>query len=482
MITIDNFVLNNIDNIMVVNKEFVVTYNSRFDIQLPNRKMESSLAPYAGQNFFSAFPSVERKQSSVLETMTTGEIVVKKKQEFRDFMGNIYCTNNITIPIILEGKINGVVELAKNVTDIEFVDHHGSSINAEDEFDLLIEQIKGKSNETTFDDIITMNPVMLACIEQAKVAVKTLRSNLIYGETGTGKELFVQAMINSIGVPKKKIVIQNCASVPENLMESILFGTQKGAYTGAETRKGLFEEADGGVLFLDELNSLPIQLQGKLLRVLEDGTFRPVGGNHEKKVNVKIIAAMNVDPMEAVKQGILRKDLFYRLSNGMIYLPPLRERKEDIPLFVKNYIVYFNRMYQKNVTGITDSLQNLFLNYDWEGNVRELKHVVENMISMSEVDILDIRQLPTYMYDNVHCSPDDLYQKQLKIESISQSTNTFPHLDLNEYLKLAERNMIIAAMQKTKGNKTKAGEILGIPRQTLKYKITKLNISPTEWK
>lgn len=327
-----------------------------------------------------------------------------------------------------------------------------------------------------FHHILTVNESMKNCIEHAKVLAKIQHPTLIYGETGTGKELLAQAMMNEYGLPKNKIIIQNCAAVPENLVESILFGTQKGAYTGAETRKGLFEEADNGVFFLDELNSLPIQVQGKLLRVLQDGTFRPVGSNQEKKVNVKIIAAINVEPLNAIEKGQLRRDLFYRLSGGMIYLPPLRDRKDDILFFTQYYLDFYNNLYKKNIISVSSKLQEVFLNYHWHGNVRELKNIMDSMISIFEGEILDVMQLPAYMYGKIENkntfieSIDEIALRNEKIEFCKNNDT----LDLKQNIKRMEEELINKALKLTDGNKTKAGELLGIPRQTLKYKLDRL--------
>ncbi len=492
MLTIDNIKFTSFDYVTIVNKEFVITYNSRVDSSLSsNSPLESkgfALAKCVGQDFFEAYPTVKKEESSVLKAMTTGEIVLKEKQDFEDLDGNIYCTNNVTIPLIHNGTITGVMELVKDVTDIEFVDRSRFLKKEEKISKEVIEKLVDSAfNEKniTFEDIITSSENMKRCIKAAKTMAKTRNANLIYGETGTGKEIFAQAMINASGVSKKKVVIQNCAAIPENLMESLLFGTQKGAYTGAENKKGLFEDADKGVLFLDEINSLPLQLQGKLLRVLQDGTFRPIGANKEKKVHLKVIAAMNIDPIIAVEEGTLRKDLFYRLSNGTIYLPPLRERKEDILIFVNHYIASFNYIYQKQVKGITDPLKELFLNYEWEGNVRELKHCIDNMINMAEGDTLDIGQLPAYMYDKVYAKVDLIEEKVKENTSNScikgDEIENLELLSLKKTLEKTEIDLINTAMRMAKGNKTKAGELLGIPRQTLKYKITKWKLNENDW-
>ncbi|MCR4709063.1 MAG: sigma 54-interacting transcriptional regulator, partial [Clostridiales bacterium] len=275
--------------------------------------------------------------------------------------------------------------------------------------------------------------------------------------------------------PKQKVIIQNCAAVPDNLIEGILFGTTRGSYTGAENKKGLFEEADGGIFFLDELNAMPYSVQGKLLRVLQEGTFRPLGASKEKKVNVKIIAAINTDPMDAIENHTLRKDLFYRLSSNMIYLSPLRDRPDDIEYLTDNYIDYFNSVYGKNVKGISEELRDFFLEYKWEGNVRELKHVIEAMMTMTSSDVLDVKDIPVYL-SGKQKERDKVTKDKSKGDTKVVIDFESDGMNLRDAVDRLEREMIISVLSECGGNKTKAGEILGIPRQTLKYKIDRLNI------
>jgi arginine utilization regulatory protein len=292
---------------------------------------------------------------------------------------------------------------------------------------------------------------------------------LIYGETGTGKELFAQAMITQSGVPRSKVVVLNCATVPENLMESILFGTKRGIYTGAENRRGLFEEADGGILFLDELNAIPYQVQAKLLRVLQDGTFRPLGDNRDKTVNVKIIAAMNVEPEEAMARNILRKDLFYRFSSSIIRIQPLRKRQEDIELFIEYYIKHFQDLHGKHIRGITGPLREALLSYRWEGNVRELKNVIELAVEFAGDDeILGPEHLPSYLHER-------LFENERGPDN-SENADGNEILPLSRAMEALEKDLILRALQRAAGNKTKTAELLGIPRQTLTYKMKQLQL------
>lgn len=474
MLNYEGLKINSLDFILIVDKEFNVVYNTRYDKRVNVNSDIAENKDYLNKNLFEIYPSIKKdaNTSSIVKCITTGQVVVKKFQRFKDFNDNLYCTHNITIPLIRNGKIIGAVELVKDIKTIENLTDDNDAVKYaenDDFFDNFIDN----ANSPTFDSIITSDGKMLKAIEQAKKLAGMENPTLIYGETGTGKEVFVQAMINYSGIPRNKVVIQNCAALPQNLVESILFGTCRGAYTGAENRKGLFDEANGGLLFLDELNSIPYDVQGKLLRVLQDGSFRPVGSNIQKNVNVKVIAAMNEDPLEAIKNHNLRKDLFYRLSSGMIFLPPLRERKDDILLFINYYIKEYNALYGKNVEGVTKILEKFFLNYYWEGNVRELKHIIESMVSLSDCDILEVQHLPAYMYDRIF---NENITNSNSMRDNEKIFLNFENYNLKSNLEEKEKEIITEVLKITKGNKTKAGELLGIPRQTLKYKMDRLNI------
>lgn len=474
----NDFPMKKVDYVLVVNKDFEIVYNSRYDKEMGSKPLGRN-----EKNLFAVYPSLDKSNSSIAKTMSSGIPIFREAQEWSDVNGKIHVTQNLTLPIFHEGKVQGVIELTKDLTtvgDVEHKDDYLQKVRSEGSFRANREN----DAKISFDDILTINDEMLAAVEKTKMFAMNDNPVLIYGETGTGKEMFAQALMNYAVGPKQKIIVQNCAAVPENLIESILFGTTKGSYTGAENKKGLFEEADGGIFFLDELNALPYHVQGKLLRVVQEGTFRPIGANYEKKVKVKIVAAINIDPMEAIKQNVLRKDLFYRLSGNMIYLPPLRERKDDIEYFVDNYIDIFNELYQKQVTGISEELREFFLTYDWEGNVRELKHVMESMVSMTKNEVLQFSELPIYLHSKFYnekakdsSERDAVGEADEKGIYVNFTDNNY---DLRETVEQVERQMIMKVLASVKGNKTKAGELLGIPRQTLKYKMGKLGIEDIE--
>jgi arginine utilization regulatory protein len=312
----------------------------------------------------------------------------------------------------------------------------------------------GATAKYTFDSIIGESQELLLCKEKALKASKTSSPVLIYGETGTGKELFAQSIHNSSTRKDKVFLAQNCAAIPINLLESILFGTVKGSFTGAEDKRGMFELADGGTLYLDELNSMPIELQGKILRVLQEDAVLRVGSTTQKQVDVRVVASLNEPPEDLVRQGKLRSDLFYRLNVVRISIPPLRVRKEDISLLVNHFINKFNERFNSSVEGINDSALEKLIMWNWEGNIRELEHVIEAMFNLGRNGTITAADL--------------------KEVGFGKGSRKLP--SLKERLEEAERNYITEAVITAKYNITKAAELLGIPRQTLQSKIKRMNI------
>jgi arginine utilization regulatory protein len=288
---------------------------------------------------------------------------------------------------------------------------------------------------------------------------------LIYAETGSGKEVISQS-IHYSGVRKDRPFIPiNCAAIPAALLEGMLFGTEKGSFTGAENKKGLFEEANHGTILLDEVNSMEPYLQSKLLRVLQDGYIRPIGSNKIIDIDVRIIATLNEDPEKLIESGKLRKDFYYRLSVIRINIPPLRERKEDIPILVENFIENYNRILGKNIQGIDDSVMKRFSEYSWPGNIRELKNVIESAINMSDNnDILTHRHFDVKPLSEVY--------REVNNFNIDENGN----LDLEKYMENIEKEIIEKALIKNKYNITKTSKQLNISRQNLQYKIKKYNM------
>lgn len=464
MVNIDTFTFSFLDNILIVDKNYKIAYSNRFGANNDEIFGDYTTSRLIGRNFFDAFPEFRTRESQIVECMKTGRTVIAKKQRCKDYLGRDYYTNSVAVPLMRRGTIIGVIELSMDVDEQDSAENSVSS----QKFDEAVRRFQGGMVSSSFDSILTCDKDTKNTVEKTRLLADTALPILICGETGSGKEVFAQAIMEHRGVPKEKRIILNCAAAPENLIESILFGTVKGAYTGAENHKGLFEQADGGTLFLDELNSMPYTVQARLMRVLQDGTFRPLGASHDKTVNVKVIAAMNVDPEQAVKAHILRKDLFYRFSGGLLFLKPLRERPDDIELFTSYYKSFYCRMYDKKVAGISPQLRRAFLSYSWEGNVRELKNAVEVMVSRArDGELLSFSHLPDYLQMRIG--------QPIAPDAVPELCDGDVSLDYAAVMHKTEQALLRRALETAKGNRTKAAELLGLPRQTFNYKLRSLD-------
>lgn len=298
---------------------------------------------------------------------------------------------------------------------------------------------------------------MLAMVK--KISASEASTVLIQGESGTGKELIAKALHYESNRRDKPFMAINCSAVPENLLESELMGHEKGAFTDAKTmRKGLFELADGGTVFLDEIGDMPLQMQTKLLRILEERSFRRVGGTKDIEVDVRIISATNKDLAKGVEDGSFRKDLYYRLQVIPLYLKSLRERKDDIVPLVNYFIAYFNKKFHKDVKKISPDAEKLIIEYAWPGNVRELKNVVERVMLLGDGDILTIEHLPVEMTTRAQ-EPAGAFTFKLPPEGIA--------------IEEVERELLKQALDLTSYNQTKAAKKLGVGVDALRYRMKK---------
>ncbi|PKN70644.1 MAG: Fis family transcriptional regulator [Deltaproteobacteria bacterium HGW-Deltaproteobacteria-12] len=319
------------------------------------------------------------------------------------------------------------------------------------------------TEETLFCDMIGSTREMQKIYTTIKKVADTPANILILGESGTGKELVARAIHDNSSRAQMPIVVINCGGIPENLLESELFGYMKGSFTGAYADKqGLFEMARGGTIFLDEIGELPPVLQVKLLRVVQEKTFRRVGGAENIKVDVRIISATNQNLEEKVKKGEFREDLYFRLNVIPIRVPPLRERKEDIPLLTKHFIEKYAREFNKEVRTISTYAMELLMNYAFPGNIRELENIIERSVAMESSNII----LP----ENLLLSASNGFADNLHIEIPDKGIN------LNEEMEKIEKKFIEKALQKAKGSKTRTGELLQVTFDSLRYRIEKLGI------
>ncbi len=358
-------------------------------------------------------------------------------------------------PIFIEGKICGSVGIIHDISEIIALTEELSQARR------LLRRLEARYK---LEDIIGNSPAIENAKEQARLAAQTPATVLLRGESGTGKELFAHAIHNVSPRRKGRFVRVNCAALAENLLESELFGYEEGAFTGALKggKKGLFEEADGGTIFLDEIGDISLSLQSKLLRVLQEKEIIRVGGTRPVPVDVRVIAATNADLELKVHSKTFREDLYYRLNVVPIFVPPLRERKADIKSLTEHIIFKLNQEFGREVQKISDEAVQNLSEYDWQGNVRELENVLGRaMIAMLPKDtIMELGHLPLLPCDKMNTTP-------------AVSLHVRP---LEKVLDEAERNSVIRALQETKGNRTKAANLLGISTRSMFYKIEKYGL------
>ena len=404
------------------------------------------------------FMFYEDQESTLLQALDEGKTTKNKKQTYFNNKGQEITTINNTHPIIDNGKVIGAIEIAKDITKLE----------------KLIRENRTKSDTRyTFNSIIGESSPIKEVIEQAKRATRTSSSVLIIGETGTGKELFAQSIHHSSDRQSKPFISQNCAALPESLIEGLLFGTKKGAFTGATERPGLFEQANEGTILLDEINSLSVGLQAKLLRVIQEKNLRRVGDTKDTPIDVRIIATMNEDPITAIEEGRLRNDLYYRLSVVSLQIPSLRKRKGDIPLLVNTFIHKFNRMFQMDVRKIDEEILRIFYEYDWPGNIRELEHVIEGAMNlMIDEDQIDFVHLPSHFRNKTQFKAEIPQMFQPSNKKIDYKPFTKP---LKQQLEEFEEYYIERVLEQHNNNVTQAAKQLGLSRQSLQYRIKKFH-------
>jgi arginine utilization regulatory protein len=450
-------ILKSIDEgIHVVDIEGITIYYNEMAAKHDGLEVEEVI----GKPLLDLFPSLNEKTSTLLKVIKTKKPIYNKTQSYVNMHGKRIETINTTLPIIEDGEMIGAVEIAKDYSRLKLLSER--LLDLQKEIKRPSEKKQQKNIKFTFENLLTKNPEFQKIKDEAIKLASSDSPILVYGESGTGKELFVQGIHHASRRAKGPFIAQNCAAIPETLLESVLFGTAKGSYTGAVDRPGLFELADGGTLFLDELHTMPIDLQAKLLRVLEEGSLRRIGGSNTIQVHTRVIAAMNIHPRLAMEKEKLRPDLFYRLNVLAFELLPLRERQEDIVYLTGHFIEMYNKMLNKAVKGADTEVFKLFSSYHWPGNVRELKHTVEYMMNICENKYLSKDDLPAML------------KQQFSAYSFEKGYS------LRENVKQLEIDLVKKAMSVSSGNIKQAARLLGIPRQTLQYKLQKYSLTGAE--
>lgn len=317
-----------------------------------------------------------------------------------------------------------------------------------------------------FWNIVGKSPRMLKVFDLIEKVSQAKVNVLILGESGTGKELVAKAIHYNSPRKNGPFVPINCGAIPETLLESELFGYVRGAFTGAVTSKrGLLEIASGGTLFLDEIGDLPLSLQVKLLRVIQEREFKRVGGTEDIKVDLRIIAASNQDLAEKIHKKEFREDLYYRLNVIQINLPPLRERREDIPLLVQHFVEKYSREMGKEVKGVTPEAMELLVNYDYPGNVRELENIIERSVTLETEPYITDKHIRSYMSERLLAR-----DFPIKVEIPEEG------IDLNRVIEEIEKAFLLKALERTGGMKKKAAELLGMNFRAIRYKLAKYGL------
>ncbi|MCI8609739.1 MAG: sigma 54-interacting transcriptional regulator [Firmicutes bacterium] len=464
------------EGIYIVDKDGLGAFYNHTMADLEKVNVEDVL----GKKFHEAFPDFNLEDSTMFKALKKRESTVRQQQTYKNLYGKEITTINSTIPVIVGGETVAAIEVAKDITDIrqmsdklmELREGVARRNRRKSDEPPSGEDDNGNSKTATegpkgirrysFEDIWGESPEIKEVVERAKRAAAIDASVFIYGETGTGKELFAQS-IHYGGIRKDKpFLAQNCAAIPEPLLEGMLFGTAKGGFTGAVDRAGLFEQASGGTLLLDEISAMPYDLQSKLLRVLQENYIRRVGGAKDIPVDVRIIATVNEAPEDLMVQGKLRKDLYYRLNVVNISIPPLRERQDDILVLAERFLEKHNQRFHKEIWMITDGAGKKLRSHDYPGNVRELENIIEQAVSMAD-------------HDHV------LTEKLLSMPGSSKKSRGVVskyvvNEPLHEYMETIEGQIIKEAIINAGGNISKAAEALQMKRQTLQHKLKKYKI------
>ncbi len=397
----------------------------------------------------------------------SGLEVLKRIRGFNETAILIFMTAYGTIETAVQAMKLGAFEyINKPFTfdEIEIIlENIKKKIQLENELQVLRRQQKEK---VTFKHIIGKSPAIRQTINLArKIASSEASTILLLGESGTGKDLFARVIHNESSRGNMPFVTINCASLPENLLESELFGHEKGAFTDAKKqKKGLFEVADGGTVYLDEIGEMNPALQAKLLGIIENKSTRRLGGTKDFDIDVRIIAATNKNLEQALKDKTFREDLYYRLKVFQLTLPPLRERKEDIPILIQNFIDFFNVKFKKNIKGISPEAEELMKNYDWPGNVREMRNVIERAVILETSDTIQIDTIPVEITGG----------RSSQYSEVGEFQFVIPEKGISLFE--LEKDIIKQALERTKYNQTQAARLLGISRDVLRYKKKKYKL------
>lgn len=444
-------IYNYFDGIMITDEKGVIKYYTNFRTDVYSLQLDQIV----GKTVLEIHPELTEEQSTIMQVLKTGQPIYDRVEHLTTSHGDTVTNICSTLPIMQGDKIVGAIDFARSIDDGRNKDIQRRYIN-------IPKFQNNKDKLYHLDDIVTSSTKINEIKKQIPMIANTDSAVMICGETGTGKEMIAQSIHTSGVRCGANFVSQNCAAIPENLLESILFGTERGGFTGAEDKAGLFEIANGGTLFLDEINSMELGMQAKILKAIEEKQIRRIGGNKSISFDVKVISAVNKNPIACIREGSLRQDLFYRLSTVFIEVPALRNRTADIPVMTNYFINEYNKKMNKNVTGMTDEVMELFCQYSWPGNVRELKNVIEGSFNVIRSREIGLESLPSYLtshFENEKFMVINYDDDQSLIEKVE------------EY----EKRLITWALNSTK-NMSLAADKLKISKQALNYKLLKYGL------
>ncbi|ATW28924.1 hypothetical protein DCMF_26405 [Candidatus Formimonas warabiya] len=446
--------------------EGVIMTNSKGCVTLYNKQIQKfeglDPANVIGRHLTEVY-NITEETSDQLSVWKSKKPIIDRYQKFLTADNKELNSIGSTYPVFKNGEIVAAFTICRNLTKIHELLNKTMQAQEKSTENTLVEDL-GNNTRFQLNDIVAKSDVMLELLEKARKAALVDATVLVWGETGTGKELVVQGIHNENPLTRKNpFVAVNCAAIPESLLESLLFGTTKGSFTGSVESTGLFEQAGKGTLYLDEINSMPLNLQAKLLRVLQEKKFRKLGGKEELPMQCRITSSTNVDPAECVATNTLRKDLYYRLSVLVLEIPPLVKRREDIPLLINHFINSLSAKYGKRVNRISFDLVSAFCDYTWPGNVRELEHSIESAVSMiDEEGILLPEHFPSNLLGKL--------EKPLFVPS------KLPPNGLSGVLSQTEKETICQVLEECGWNISESARVLKIGRTNLQYRMKKNGI------
>ena len=408
--------------------------------------------------------NLEASVSTTITALQTQAPVIDRVDSFRvnEFSPSPIASANTSYPIFREGELLGAVVFEQTSDIVE-----KNLKKMESTRRALADFPKGPPNISfsgyTFDNVIGSCRKLREAVALAQKVAPQDSPILLVGETGTGKEIFAQSIHRASRRRAGKFLAINCAAVPETLIESLLFGTRKGSFTGSEDKAGYFEEASGGTLFLDELNSMSLAMQSKILRVIQEKTFRRVGGGKDLHLDVRLISSCNEDPFKAISENTFRRDLFYRLSTVILELPPLREHLEDLEELIRYHLESTAYQFVQGIIRVEPGVYALLRTYHWPGNVRELFHVLDYAQNVADAGVMEVRHLPPYLLKH-HAQP------------AAPAPIDFSRETLQSLMDGYERQVIAQALDHCGYNISQTAQTLGILRQSLQYRIRKYGL------